>query len=145
MHVFLYLCRSRLLNNIRIRCTVRHQFITSWSNSDELQLQHKTIKRSSLDADKIGRVPTFSCTKSTGIWLKGRLLHASVKTHKVVLGLLPIEAVDEYGQDVASDQDVYHQRVHPHPFHGDGRPPIPVDVDQRVDSAEEEPCGASGG
>lgn len=91
----------------------------------------------------------FSCnTKPSGqarrCRQKGRFYRASVKTHQVVLGLLPVEAVDEYGQDVASDQDVYHQRVHPHPFHGDGRPPVPVDVDQRVDSGEEEPRGAGG-
>jgi len=120
----------------------RQQFITSCSNSDELQLQHKT-KSSSLDGDKIGRVPTFSCVNNWN--LAERKVTASVKTHKVVLGLLPIEAVDEYGQDVASDQDVYHQCVHPHPFHGDGRPPISVDVDQRVDSREEEPRGTGGG
>jgi hypothetical protein len=67
------------------------------------------------------------------------------KTYKVVLGLPPVEAVDEDGQDVARDQDVDHERVRPHPLHDGGRPPVAVHVDQRVDSGEQEARGAGGG
>lgn len=48
--------------------------------------------------------------------------------------------MEEDGQDVAREKDKYHQRVHPHPLHGEGRPPQPVQVDQGVDPGEEEPC-----
>ena len=69
----------------------------------------------------------------------------TVTTYKVVLGLFPVEAMDEDGQDVARDEDVDHQGVHPHPLHGDGQPPVAVQVDQRINSSEEEARRAGGG
>lgn len=82
----------------------------------------------------------------TETWLKRGLVTASsVKAYQVVLGLLPVETVDEDGQDVARDEDVDHQGVHPHPLHGSGRPPEAVEVDQRVDPCEEETGCAGGG
>jgi hypothetical protein len=53
--------------------------------------------------------------------------------------------MNEDGQNVAGDQDVNHQRVRAHPLHCHGRPPVAVEVDQRVYSGEQEPrCSGSG-
>lgn len=47
----------------------------------------------------------------------------SYATDKVVLGISPVEAADEHRQDIAGHQHIYHQRVLPHPLHGNGRFP----------------------
>lgn len=49
-------------------------------------------------------------------------------TYKVVLGLFPVEAMDEHGKDVARHQHIYHQGVLPQPLHGDGWFPEPIHV-----------------
>ena len=92
---------------------------------------------------KANRVRSEFTLSPLKIRLKKRA--SSVKTYKVVAGIPPVESMDEHGQDVARYQDKYHQRVHPHPLHGDGRPPVPIEVDQSVDSGEEKPRRPGGG
>jgi hypothetical protein len=48
---------------------------------------------------------------------------SSYATYKVVLGVPPVETADEHRQDIACYQNIYHQRVLPHPLHGNGRCP----------------------